>query len=34
MSTPGAFDAVVIEAVMVQQRAATAEVTQGTNSGG
>src|SRR6266446_4149614 len=34
MSAPGAFDTVVIEAVMVQQRAATAEVTQGTNSRG
>src|SRR3984893_15299085 len=34
MSAPGAFDAVVIEAVMVQQRAATAKVTQGTNSRG
>src|SRR6266850_763188 len=34
MSAPGTFDAVVIEAVMVQQRAATAEMTQGTNSRG
>src|SRR5580704_12296571 len=34
MSAPGAFDAVVIETVMVQQRAAAAEVTQRTNSRG
>src|SRR5712671_3241616 len=34
MSAPGALDPVVIEAVMVQQRAAAAEVTQGTNSRG
>src|SRR4029077_12355994 len=34
MSAPGTFDAVVIEAVMVQQRAAAAEVTQGANSRG
>src|SRR6266436_6822407 len=34
MSAPGAFDTVVIEAIMVQQRAATAKVTQAANSRG
>src|SRR5260370_15304672 len=34
MSAPGAFNCVVIEAVVVQQRAATAKVTQRTNSRG